>query len=187
MTLPGGPQVTTGVWLAAVGALRNFALVKSARLHMLKEGWLNHCATLLSSIGTAERAKEQPSAEALCQFLANFAFAADGQVRTVPRPSDREKSQRANRSLRQSGCLKVSGMLPAVVGTLRCPRVETQRAAALALRNTCFLRTPAPLGAPSRGGNRTQRATAVRACPQGPTRPTSSPTQRCCLRSAARC
>ena len=84
MTLPGGPQVTTGVWLAAVSALRNFALVKSARLHMLKEGWLNHCATLLSSIGTAERAKEQPSAEALCQFLANFAFAADGQVRTAP-------------------------------------------------------------------------------------------------------
>ena len=82
----GRSQVTSGVWLAAVGALRNFALLKSARLQMLKEGWLNQCSTLLASINTAEREKEQPSTEALAEFLANFTFAADGQV-SVPRLS----------------------------------------------------------------------------------------------------
>ena len=73
-------QVTRCVWLAAVEALRNFALIKSARLHMLKEGWLTQCAVLLASIHESERAKEQPAAVALVEFLANFTFAADGQV-----------------------------------------------------------------------------------------------------------
>lgn len=73
-------QVTASVWLAAVETLRNFALIKSARLHMLKEGWLTQCSVLLASIHESERAKEQPAAVALVEFLANFTFAADGQV-----------------------------------------------------------------------------------------------------------
>lgn len=72
--------MTSSVWLAAVEALRNFALIKSARLHMLKEGWLTQCSVLLASIHGSERPKEQPAAVALVEFLANFTFAADGQV-----------------------------------------------------------------------------------------------------------
>ena len=58
-------------------------------------------------------------------------------------------------------------MLPAVVGTLRCPRVETQRAAALALRNTCFLRTSAPPLRAQPWWQTHSTAMAVRGCPAG--------------------
>ena len=47
---------------------------------MLKEGWLTQCSVLLASIHGSERPKEQPAAVALVEFLANFTFAADGQV-----------------------------------------------------------------------------------------------------------
>ena len=74
-------QVQTPVWLAAVAVLRNFAMIKAARLYMLKEGWLGKCVKLLVGIHTRARPKELPRSEALCSFIANFSFAPDGQVR----------------------------------------------------------------------------------------------------------
>jgi hypothetical protein len=80
-------QLQSPIWLAAVGVLRNFAVIKAARLYMLKEGWLNQCATLLQGIAGRARSKEHPRAEALCAFLANFTFATDGQVCDLSKPA----------------------------------------------------------------------------------------------------
>jgi hypothetical protein len=146
LTSPMLLQVTSSVWLAAVEALRNFALIKSARLHMLKEGWLTQCAVLLASIRTAERIREQSAAVALVEFLANFTFSADGQVRHVSPTSVWRlhvlhlKVSRSALFCLQVGCLKVSGMLSGIVGALACNRVDAQRAASLAIRNMCFHR-----------------------------------------------
>ena len=66
--------------------LQNFAIVKGGRNHMLKEGWLSHCPSLMGDIADRGKPKELPRTEALCGFLANFTFSRDGQVMMLRPP-----------------------------------------------------------------------------------------------------
>ena len=81
---------------------------------------------------------------ALVEFLANFTFAADGQVSKCRLVAS---AQFAHACLglcfcvaSQVGCIKVGGMLSGIVRTLAYDLVEAQRAATLAIRNMCFHR-----------------------------------------------
>jgi hypothetical protein len=102
--------------------LRNFSSVKSARLHMMKDGFIDHCAKLLKHPDAVEAVRSLQRVADVIQIFTNIAFHTDGQL----------------------GLLKIKGLLAMLVDQLQSPNTDVQRGALFTLRNSAFARSNKP-------------------------------------------